>query len=131
MGKKVRSYKGKVIDFDEFIATNNRENTQAVGNMDVNARGDVIDSKGKVIKTREEVAREYNKQTTKAVVSSSLLDDIDEGVTELKDDPKVLNRKKAEAEQKSKAKTTKKEDDAKTSDTAKKSDSKEKDDGDE
>lgn len=131
MGKKVRSYKGKVIDFDEFMATNNRENTQAVGNMDVNARGDVIDSKGKVIKTREEVAREYNKQTTKAVVSSSLLDDIDEGVTELKDDPRVLNRKKAEAEQKSKAKTTKKEDDTKTSDTAKKSDSKEKDDGDE
>jgi hypothetical protein len=42
-----RSAQGKVIDMNALIAKN--EKVRAVGNMKVNARGDTIDSQGKVV----------------------------------------------------------------------------------
>jgi len=42
-----RSAMGKPIDMASLVAKN--ENTRAVGNMNVNARGDTIDANGKVI----------------------------------------------------------------------------------
>jgi len=42
-----RSAQGKVIDMNALIAKN--EKVRAVGNMKVNARGDTIDSHGKVV----------------------------------------------------------------------------------
>lgn len=44
---KYRTAQGKVIDMSQLAAKNER--TRAVGNMSVNARGDTIDSNGKVI----------------------------------------------------------------------------------
>lgn len=44
---KYRTAQGKVIDMSQLAAKN--EKTRAVGNMSVNARGDTIDSHGKVI----------------------------------------------------------------------------------
>jgi hypothetical protein len=44
---KYRSAQGKVVDMAALAAKN--EKTRAVGNMKVNARGDTIDSTGKVI----------------------------------------------------------------------------------
>ena len=44
---KYRSAQGKIIDMAALAAKN--EKTRAVGNMKVNARGDTIDSNGKVI----------------------------------------------------------------------------------
>jgi len=44
---KYRTAQGKVIDMSQLAAKNER--TRAVGNMSVNARGDTIDSHGKVI----------------------------------------------------------------------------------
>ena len=76
MSKKVKTYKGKIIDYDELMSRN--QEVQAVGNMETNARGDVIDARGRVLKTRDDVVREYNKNTEKSVVKSSLLDDIDD-----------------------------------------------------
>jgi hypothetical protein len=46
--KSYRSAMGKNVDMGALLAKN--ENTRAVGNMKVNARGDTIDSQGKVIK---------------------------------------------------------------------------------
>ena len=46
--KNYRSAMGKNVDMGALLAKN--ENTRAVGNMKVNARGDSIDSLGKVIK---------------------------------------------------------------------------------
>lgn len=56
---------GKNIDIDAFLARN--EMTQAVGNMNVNARGDVLGAGGKVVKTREQVMAEYYRDNPRAV----------------------------------------------------------------
>lgn len=45
---KYRTALGKVVDMSTLAAKNER--TRAVGNMKVNARGDTIDSMGKIIK---------------------------------------------------------------------------------
>jgi len=44
---RYRTAQGKVIDMSQLAAKN--ENTRAVGNMSVNARGDTIDGQGRVI----------------------------------------------------------------------------------
>ena len=48
---------GNHIDMDLIRLTN--QNIRAVGNMPVNARGDIIDSAGSVVKTREQIVNEY------------------------------------------------------------------------
>lgn len=47
MPKNYRTAQGKTVDMSALIAKNER--VRAVGNMKVNARGDTIDSFGKVI----------------------------------------------------------------------------------
>ena len=55
-----RTAKGKPIDMSALVAKNER--TRAVGNMNVNARGDTIDSHGRVIKpVTEKVTEKYAK----------------------------------------------------------------------
>jgi hypothetical protein len=55
-----RSALGKPIDMSALAAKN--EKTRAVGNMKVNARGDTIDSNGKVlIPVTQKVAENYSK----------------------------------------------------------------------
>lgn len=54
-----RTYKtarGRTIDIGALVLKN--ENTRAVGNMGVNARGDKIDSMGNVIQSRAELANQ-------------------------------------------------------------------------
>lgn len=52
---------GKTIDMGSLILQN--ENVRAVGNMNVNARGDVIDSNDRVIDNKSaQVKRQTNKQ---------------------------------------------------------------------
>ena len=62
VGKKVyRSSQGKSIDLGALLLQN--ETVRAVGNMNVNARGDRIDNKGKSIDSRvQQKKRQYNKQ---------------------------------------------------------------------
>jgi hypothetical protein len=59
--KKYRTAQGKILDMAALAAKNER--TRAVGiNMRVNARGDVIDSTGKIIKpATQKVSEEYAK----------------------------------------------------------------------
>ena len=61
-GKKVyRSSQGKSIDLGALLLQN--ETVRAVGNMNVNARGDRIDIRNKVIDPRaKQLQRAYNKQ---------------------------------------------------------------------
>lgn len=51
-----RTMQGKEIDMGKLIQRN--ENSVAVGNMKVNARGDQLGPGGKVIKTREQLQAE-------------------------------------------------------------------------
>ncbi len=54
---------GKAVDLGALILEN--ENTRAVGNMNVNARGDVLDSGNRVIDAKNrQVQRQYKKQAT-------------------------------------------------------------------
>jgi len=53
---------GKPVDLGALLLQN--ENVRAVGNMNVNARGDIIDSANRVIEPKNrQVQRHYQKQT--------------------------------------------------------------------
>ena len=61
--KIYKSAMGKTVDLGALILEN--ENTRAVGNMNVNARGDVLDSADRVIDAKNrQVQRQYKKQAT-------------------------------------------------------------------
>lgn len=59
--KTYRTANGKSIDLDLLIQRN--ELTPAVGNARVNARGDELGAGGKIIRTRDEVLRDYYKNS--------------------------------------------------------------------
>ena len=65
MSKKYRSSQGKMVDMAAIILKN--EKVRAVGNMNVNARGDQIDSEGNIIMTRDELMKKHYKVTEKEV----------------------------------------------------------------
>jgi hypothetical protein len=64
--KSYRSAMGKNVDMGALLAKN--ENTRAVGNMKVNARGDTIDSQGRIIKP---VTAKVNKAYSNTVGNKS------------------------------------------------------------
>ena len=55
-----RTMQGRMIDIEKLRAAN--ESTQAVGNMNVNARGDVLGAGGKVVTKKAEVIQKYYEQ---------------------------------------------------------------------
>ena len=59
---------GRMIDIEKLRAAN--ESVQAVGNMNVNARGDVIGAGGKVVTPKETVIKKYYEQP-KGMVSDT------------------------------------------------------------
>ena len=61
-----RTMQGKMVDIEKLRSAN--EAVRAVGNMNVNARGDVLTRSGDVMQTKAEVMREYYEQP-KGVVS--------------------------------------------------------------
>ena len=66
--KMYRSMKGRMIDIEKLRAAN--EAVQAVGNMNVNAKGDVLGAGGKVVTKKETVMRKYYEQP-KGMVSDT------------------------------------------------------------
>jgi hypothetical protein len=63
MTRKIyKSAMGKTVDLGALLLQN--ENIRAVGNMNVNARGDILDSSNRVTEPKNrQVQRRYNKQT--------------------------------------------------------------------
>lgn len=63
MTRKIyRTAQGKMVDLGRLQLQN--ENTRAVGNMGVNARGDQIDSLNRpIVRRPQQVQRQYNRQT--------------------------------------------------------------------
>lgn len=57
MAKVFRTAMGKQIDVDSLLLTN--DHVIAIGNMKVNARGDELGPGGKVVKTRDQIMKEY------------------------------------------------------------------------
>lgn len=69
MKKPKTTAQGKRIDIDALRVAN--ETTIAVGNMGVNARGDVLGRGGKIVKTRDQVMKEEYATKAKEVVVPS------------------------------------------------------------
>lgn len=66
MAKIYRSAMGKPIDIDQILLKN--ETVIAVGNMKVNARGDELGTGGRIVKTRDQVMKEYYALNTPTAV---------------------------------------------------------------
>ena len=77
MGKVYRTAMGKQVDIDAIQHINSE--VIAVGNMNVNARGDQLGPGGKVVKTRNEVMKENYKLHTMVPKKPSIQDQDPEG----------------------------------------------------
>ena len=76
-----RTAQGKMVDMARLASRN--EKTRAVGNMNVNARGDIIDSNNQVIKDNtKRVKKSYQKTVgakapvEKAPIKSNIVEDL-------------------------------------------------------
>ena len=58
--KMYRSMQGRMIDIEKLRGAN--ESTRAVGNMKVNARGDVLGAGGQVVTPKSQVIKQYYEQ---------------------------------------------------------------------
>ena len=57
--KTVKTARGKILNMGALAAQN--EETRAISNMPINARGDIIDNRGKVKVAREDISKEFYK----------------------------------------------------------------------
>ena len=63
-----RTMQGRMVDIEKLRAAN--ESVQAVGNMNVNARGDVLGAGGKDVTPKEQIIKKYYEQP-KGMVSDT------------------------------------------------------------
>ena len=63
-----RTMQGRMVDIEKLRAAN--ESVQAVGNMNVNAKGDVLGAGGQVVTPKEAVIKQYYEQP-KGMVSDT------------------------------------------------------------
>ena len=66
-----RSNRGMQVDFDALIAS--QQASPAVGNMRVNAQGDVLGKGGEIVQKNEERVRAYYKSNPRSSTSSASL----------------------------------------------------------
>lgn len=93
--KIYKSAMGKTVDMGSLLLQN--ENTRAVGNMGVNARGDLLDSSNTVIEEKSrQIQRQYQQQTVaqptatlhtstrvaKNAMNAPVVDDVDASTVE-------------------------------------------------
>lgn len=69
-----KSAKGKNVNMEALMLAN--QNMVALGNARMNARGDLLGSNGKVVKTREQLAKEYNTKPSKPAVSAPVTSEV-------------------------------------------------------
>jgi anion-transporting ArsA/GET3 family ATPase len=55
-----RTMQGRMVDIEKLRAAN--ESVQAVGNMNVNAKGDVLGASGQIVTPREKIIQKYYEQ---------------------------------------------------------------------
>lgn len=88
---KHTSYRGVQIDIEAL--RNENANTVAVGNMKVNARGDVLGPGGTIAKTVDQVAKE-NQRIRTPIQAASLKSDVTEQVADAQSTRQPINKKK-------------------------------------
>ena len=100
-----RTNSGKMLDMDALMLQGEKE--IALGNMKVNARGDKIGAGGKIVKKKEDVAREYYANNPKAVIKSvSIKDAVDNNSTVQDQSESIVGKKATTPKAKVKAKKT-------------------------
>lgn len=52
-----RSFRGEDVDLEQLLM--NQGESVALGNAGLNARGDLVDTKGRIVKTAEQIDKEY------------------------------------------------------------------------
>ena len=65
-----KSMRGKVVDMEAL--RNRNANSIAVGNSNMNARGDVLNSTGNVVVRREQIVQRYYEKNPQGVKNASL-----------------------------------------------------------
>jgi hypothetical protein len=65
MGKIYTSVRGKEVDMEKLSIRNETE--IAVGNAKLNARGDEIGVGGKIVRTREQILKDYYNENPRAI----------------------------------------------------------------
>ena len=101
-----KTNRGQAVDMSGLVLAN--ETTVAVGNMKVNARGDTVDSDGKVVKTKTEQAQAYYQSNPKAAVKTvSIKDAVDVSASKTMEQSPVAEKPKAPKASKPKAKQPK------------------------
>lgn len=107
MAKLHKSIKGRTINMDEI--RNFHGNQRAIGNANLNARGDLLDKNGKIIKFRHDMVQEYYNSNPNAVKHISLKDNIS-SIPVLQNDElsKVLDSMQAKQNDKKENDSTKK-----------------------
>jgi hypothetical protein len=66
--KMYRTMQGKMVDIEKLRAAN--ESTRAVGNMNVNARGDIVGPGNTIVRSKEDVMKEYYEAPTGVVADT-------------------------------------------------------------
>ena len=66
--RPTRTHRGKLLDMDALLIKH--EGTVAVGNANMNARGDILGKGGNVVKTKEQITNDYYQNQVKANVIS-------------------------------------------------------------
>jgi hypothetical protein len=74
----VRSARGEAVNM--FTLASQNAGAVALGNANMNARGDIVDKSGNVLKSREVIVQEYYASNPKAVTQSVSLKDLGEEV---------------------------------------------------
>lgn len=91
--KRVKTARGRIIDMSALAAKN--ETTRAVSNLNMNARGDIIDNRGNVEISREKISKEYYKNNVPGADKEEISIKEEETVAEKKpvDHPKPVPKK--------------------------------------
>lgn len=124
----MKSYKGREVNVNKIFEE--QAKTMAIGNMRINARGDVIGIGGKIVKTREQLENEYvDKNPNAAIDKQKNAAGFNRGLAEYRD--KVIEKSLSEQPEssdpyketssKNKNLSTDKNEKVKFSDTTKKS----------
>lgn len=89
--KRHTSMRGLIVDMDKLRYSN--QNTIAIGNGRMNARGDLLTAGGSVLVKREQLNASYNQNNTNSVKKSSIREMPDQWLT-IDDISKAIKEKK-------------------------------------
>jgi hypothetical protein len=96
--KRIKTAKGQILDMAALAAKH--EKTRAVSNLNLNARGDIIDNRNEVKVPREQISKEYYKNNVPGADTKTVSIKEDEKVDTVVKNP--VNEKKQATKKESK-----------------------------